>query len=441
MFFIENKNPLKLFYFSTATKKEIISLQQKYATPKLGQELFWEYKRLAFDGSQFPTDKSDEVIWQKLTKTQKTIFALSIFISQVNNGGIWQFFFNHPEYIAAVGMALHIVKPYSITFSNYEKVYKECLEFAKTGEYEAIKERFSDETLSWEERWSAFKSGENHLPSQTLFNENFFDEKNQEYFYQEINTYIKQNLDKLLKVETDDAPHILSKKEAVPHFTDYLTEVYGETPTEVTVYYSANVSIDTLATTLFLMKFTMSNGYESIGITGHFSYHFPDVPFLEIKEMHQKFHKQRLVNIFYGAYLVREELKMNPDANVVNQEKWEELLARLQDENNSQVPVNVEFKEYFKLGKEEFYIYSGDLLYNEDKSNFPTDINKVEMARFNEKKKTAHKGETDLIFHTSPSPKPSFGRCSKLNPVMGKYVLFGVLGKKHKLLKDNPWGF
>ena len=443
MFSLKDGAPRKLNYFTTYKEEVLVQLKTKKID---NQALFWEYHHLVFEDIHYPAGKSMEEIWKKLTKPQKTILTLGHLINQTNNGGVWQFLFNKPEFSLVALEALHEINPFSIFMSAYEPVFQEFINLLENGTYEDIMTTWNDESQEFEKRWEAFKSGQEHIPSREKFESYFFNKKDMDRLYQKAVAYIEQNLGKLVLVETTEATHpVIKKKDAIPHFTQYITQAMGEAPTEVSVYYTGRVTLNLQATQLFLMKFKMPSGYESIGITGNFTYHLPEVTLDDINKMYKKYHKQELVNIYHGCHLVQETLQKNPKANQVNEEKWQKLLKRLQDPSHSQVPVNVTLKAYFKLDKNEWYIYTGDLLYNDNPGNFPKDLSQVAVLGVREKTKDENplRGELNLIFHTkdSRSKEPGFGRGNLQEAVVGKYKLYDVVGNQYKIIKDNPWGF
>ena len=343
--------------------------------------------------------------------------------------------------MAAAGVALETINSRLITM-YYTKVFNEVIAMFDNNAYAEICAVWDDPSKPFEERWKAFKSGETHLTHHTEFQEYFYDEKNKNRFYERINEYIEKNLGKLLLVENATTVKEVDKKAAIPHFTDYLTQYYGVAPTEVTIYYTGNVTIDSTATKLFLMRFTMPDGYESIGITGYFTRHFDNIDCADIKKMYQKHHKQELVNFYYGAYLVEKVMQENPKSTEVDTAKWNDLLARLQAPTKTQIPVNVQFLKYFKYDNEnEWYFYTGDLLYNDKPEMLPKDLTNVEVLSVHDKKIGDFSGELNRLFFTKESPTPSFGRQNPDEPVESKNLLAVRIGKMNKLLKDNPWGF
>jgi hypothetical protein len=436
----------KLHYGISISSTDVENLQEKCNQNKITKEdAFWQYYDWAITKpfEKISEKKTLEDIWKKLTKPQKIVYALGGFISQVNNGGVWQFMFNKLEFTGAAGEALEELNVYSSNEYiklDYRKAFKELIAILNNGTFTEIINQWNDEKLSFEERWEAFRKGYEYIPTGRLIEKYFYKDEYKAIFYTKLIDYIQKNLGFLIELENNNPQEkAIDKNNAVSHFTSYLKAYYNQDPKSVSIYYTAKVSIQNQAANLFLMQFAMPDGYQSIGITGYFTMHLPLVDMAEIKKMYQKFHKQELVNIYYGGYLVEEEKKKNPKATLLNQKIWDERLAKIQNPKNTQIPVNVKVIEYFKYGKDEWFIYEGDLMYNDNKDEFPEDLNNVKVEWSGKVKKGEYTGEPDCVFFTKGA---TFGGRSKTNaPVTGKYRIYDIIGSQNKLLKDNAWGF
>jgi hypothetical protein len=436
----------KLHLYKTVLNASIENLQNIHQDNP--HDLFWAYNNLIFENIPLPkTAKNknlNQTFWEKLTKPQQVVRSLGVFISQVNNGGIWQFFFNNTEYIAAVGESFQQFGSMNSFSSSYDRCFNELAAILDNGEFFKIHETWNNENLSHDDCWAAFKSGETHITSHKEFEDYFYSEKGKNRLYDYANKYIFQNLGAMVALENEniDVETIIDKKNAVPHFTDYLTKYYKVAPSEVSIYYTANVTIKNTATKLFLMKFIMPDGYESLGITGYFTHNLEDVDWADIKNMYQKHHKQELINIYYGWYLVTEDALKNPRKNEFEEDKWLELLAKLQDKKNTQIPVNVKFKACFFYKGLPHYTYMGDLLYNEKTTIYPTDLSNVPVLGVRDKGNSGYIGELNCLFSSVyTNGKPHFGRQSPKSSIDTKRLWERFIGRNNKLVKDNPWGF
>ncbi len=439
MYDLKDGNPRKLSYYNTVDTALIDNIQQDLNDEKITTEdAFWKYQQLAFEGIQYPDNKTEQAIWKKLTRVQKIVLVMNIFIGQTNNGGVWQFFFNRPDYAIAVAEAFHELDSFSRYRREYEKPLNDFAAMSSTGVYQELMEQiYSLKDGEDAKRWKLFKDGQEHIPSHEAFETFFYDQKNKSILYGSLIRYIHQHLSKLLKIELpegEEAAKPISKKEAIPHFTSYLESIYHEVPTEVKIYYTGRVTMNNQAAQLFLMQYKLPSGRESIGITGYFTYDFEEIDQTEINGMYRQYHKQELVNLYHGWYRAEKILLQNPKAREVNAKDWAKTLRRLQGKSQTQIPVNIVFREGFLVGEEQWYLYEGDLYYNRKNKPFPEDLDNVDIEKFG--------GEKGLLFSTSVAHLPSFGgRMKKNTAVKAKYRIYDIIGSKHKLLKDNAWGF
>ncbi|MEY4905132.1 MAG: hypothetical protein RLZZ292_2947 [Bacteroidota bacterium] len=431
----------KLHLYKTVQLAELQALQKQHETNP--HDLFWAYRALFFESIPMPKNATDQVFWKKLTKPQQIVYALGIFIEQTNNGGIWQFFFNKTEYACAVGEAFETFSNMNRFNTHYTRCFNDLAVILESGEFFEICDIWNDTAFSFEQRWTVFKKAERHIPHHTEFEEYFYSEEGKDRLYNDlINPYIEQNLGAMLVVEGATTVKAIDKKGAIPHFTDYLTQHYGVAPSEVSIYYTASVTIDNTATKLFLMRFAMPDGYESLGITGYFTHHFADVDWADVKGMHQRNHKQELINIYYGWYLIDKYDRENPNKPKFDAADWQLCLAKLQDLKNSQIPVNVQFKDALFYENQWHYAYTGDLFYNKKSLEvFPPDFPDVDVLSVYDKRVSEYRGELNRLFSTLHIEKPGFGREDPTPSLNTKCFWARWIGRSNKLVKDNPWGF
>jgi hypothetical protein len=430
----------KLHLYKTVQLADLQTLQKQHETNP--HDLFWAYRALFFESIPMPKNANDQVFWKKLTKPQQIVYALGIFIEQTNNGGIWQFFFNKTEYACAVGEAFETFSNMNIFNTFYTRCFNDLAAILHNDEFFSICAIWNNTELPFEDRWAAFKSGEQHITHRTEFEEYFYSDEGKNNLYKRLlNKYIEQNLGAMLVVEGATTVKAIDKKGATPHFTDYLTQYYGIAPSEVSIYYTANVTIDNTATKLFLMRFVMPDGYESLGITGYFTHHFADVDWADIKGMYQSHHKQELVNIYHGWYLLDIALRKNPTIHDLNEADWQDFLSKVQTPKNTKIPVNVAYKASLVYNSVYMYQFTGDFLYNEVGSTIlPDNLNNV-LILGDDEKGDGYRGERDLVFTSANVATPGVGKQSQAVSVENKCFWARWVGRSNKLVKDNPWGF
>lgn len=438
MYSIKEGNPRKVHFGTTIKKETLDQLQQEYQDKKIeAQDLFWQYNSLAFEGIAYPTKLTFEQIWKKMTKVQKLVLSASHLIGQIDNGGVWQFFFNKPMYAYTAYEVFREISAWVLE-TRYQKCLEELGTMIDSQQYKQLVDAAQDPALTDAQRWEKFQEGRAHIPSAKELEDYFYDPKNKAYFYQKLVKYIHLHTSKLFHITApmdDHSPKPVPRKEAIQQFTDYLTHAYHETPEEVSIYYTGRVTIENQATQLFLMRYKMPTGWESIGITGYFTHHFEQISWKEINKMYKKYHKQELVNIYHGWYLVNKAQLKDPTILDVDPALWQETLKILQEPKDSQTPVNVSLVGGLCYEGEQWYFYEGDLYYNRKGKALPEGYpNAVDME-------TAA-GEKNKLFSTQTSALPNFGgRMDRHAPVTSKLRAYEVIGKKYKLLKDNNWGF
>lgn len=416
MYTLKDSNSRRRKVLATVSGAELDELQKSHRDGALSaRDLFGEYRRLVIN--RLIEANPEGVSWSELTKPQKILQALGIFIDQTNNGGVWQFLFNYPEYSFAAGQAMDETGN-SVLSQRYYTVFEEFAATLEDGRYEALTAVWDDESRDFEERWNTFKSGEAQVPAAAGVQKLFFEEDFQNRFYRELNKYVQRNMGALLAVENaagSDAPPPpppLKKKDAPERFAQHLEELRGERPVECTVYYTGRVTVDRQATQLYLMRFRMADGFESLGVTGYFTHHLADVTLEEIGRMYQKHHKQELINLYHGWYIVESELKRNPAVGVAAPEDRARIRAIILEKREAKSGPEPRLDASFRYERtgEEWWLYrlgrnKGLALYSADGENY---------SRMN----------------VAPH-----------RPVAHRYPLYHLVAQRHKLLKDNPWGF
>lgn len=408
--FLDDGKPRKLTYTNSLTARDFQSSIQD----KEGETLFWHYHKLIVEDMflTLPADATVESIWKKLTIPQKGIFVMGHFISQVNNGGVWQFMFNKTEYATAVAQFLYEICeqpkarfPYQLKY-DYKKALEELYATFNDERFNDICEVWNNAALPFEERWAAFNKGYAYITQdKAVIQSYFYKEDFKAQFYTALNAYIEHFLGLLINIVPEKEKAKISKKEAIPHFTQYLTDFFKTPPQEVSVYYTAKATIDLNNVELFLMKFVMPDGTDGMGITGYFTHLLDKLSLADIKTMYQKWHKQELVNIYYAYYLVEKAKVENTENQQVDESKWAAICVQLN------VPIATVL-DYIKLGGREYYVHdSADIAKN------PVDS----LGQFKNNVSLISTDYDDILAQ--------------------KYPLYFRVFKLNQLVKDNPWGF
>jgi Domain of unknown function (DUF4375) len=212
---ITKNNQTELIYYAEIKREEIDKLKAQFdwhdytSYPNLQSEL----SEMLFDPLTTRAYKekiNEETLFNALTKPQKVIYALNAFEGQVNNGGIYQFFWNIPEFSLAVEQALEAIQ-FDKLLENYRKVKEEFNK--KEAKLEALKHKSALSSMKYslkqfflsiigkEEKglrrtgFESFVEGCDEMKETDWFNDYFYD-IGKELHIAESN-YILKNLDKI----------------------------------------------------------------------------------------------------------------------------------------------------------------------------------------------------------------------------------------------------
>lgn len=122
-------NQSTLIHFVEINNQDLDTLKSKY-----DRETFSSYDNLRTElisilldplmGRAYRNGIDETTLFKQLTKQQKVIYALNAFEGQVNNGGIFQFFWNIPDFSFAVEQSIEAIN-FKDLLDNFIKVKKE----------------------------------------------------------------------------------------------------------------------------------------------------------------------------------------------------------------------------------------------------------------------------------------------------------------------------
>jgi Domain of unknown function (DUF4375) len=218
-------NQDELIHFVEIKQTEIDALIEKYDrqqyqySDNLALEL-WDklisplYKKLVVKG-----EFNHERFFKELTIPQKVIDVLEDFHGQVNNGGIYQFFWNREKDVLAVEQSLKEIG-HEEMFLNYQKVRVEFAEKEENIEHLKAKDRlttliynvkqFCLKLIGLENKgfrrtgFEHFAAGYDLMKETGWFNEYFGEGDNEKIFYQKKAEYILKNLSKMAFIRNDE---------------------------------------------------------------------------------------------------------------------------------------------------------------------------------------------------------------------------------------------
>lgn len=150
------------------------------------------------DAKYWERNQSHAQFINQLSRAQKLYFALVNFEGQVNNGGVYQFLFNQPEFSLIVLDAMKAAEMDRL-HSDYKNVLEEYL-----GKFETIQQlnaKFQDGGKNWEKRWNSFVSGYKEVPSATRIEEYFYTKEFKMEFHQKMVNFVLNNQSELFQVK------------------------------------------------------------------------------------------------------------------------------------------------------------------------------------------------------------------------------------------------
>lgn len=140
----------------------------------------------------------DEEFWEQLSRGQKMFYSYLVFEGAVDNGGIFQFFWERPEHIYAFDNVLEIlnIQPlrdeYSTFVDQYETVAKEL---------EALQMSINYNNKKWEQQYNeAYDKGLELFGEEHELGEYYIDPNFKKDFHKALCDYIEGHLGEFIKL-------------------------------------------------------------------------------------------------------------------------------------------------------------------------------------------------------------------------------------------------
>ena len=206
----ENHKPVDFYSLNDGNQNELIisieisqkwldSTKTKYTWNEFDEydNRMWEYM-YKFDESVAKSGiENYNELWNKLTREQKMFLAFLSFNGDTDNGGVYQFIFNRPEFIVAVAETWDELKMTELN-SDYENVLKELSgKSTKIGKLKAV---FNDKSKDWEKRWNSFVDGYKELKSTEKIEDYYYDKEFKKKLYKRVADLIENNIDKFATI-------------------------------------------------------------------------------------------------------------------------------------------------------------------------------------------------------------------------------------------------
>ena len=155
----------------------------------------WEYMYKFHDTlsslakGQFSSDKD---FFEKLTRCQKIFNSFLIFNGEVDNGGVYQFFFNRPEFCFAIVDSLEI-----LGLNDLKNDYSKCLDefLSEANSFNRRKVIFLNKNYYWAKRWDSFTEGYSDIKSAETIENYFYKEEYKKLMYKTVVDYIDNHIE------------------------------------------------------------------------------------------------------------------------------------------------------------------------------------------------------------------------------------------------------
>jgi hypothetical protein len=194
---INDGNQDKIVFAPDYDAQWFADIEKKYAWENFDRydNKYWEYMYNIFDTLPALAQGqivSDKEFFDKLTRGQKIFYSVLVFGGATDNGGVYQFFFNKPQFCFAILESFKELKMVEIT-QDYENCLNEFI--GSTDSYNKRKILFNDESNTMEKRWQAFTDGKRELRSAEKIEDYFYNEDFKKQFYKTVVDYIDSHLE------------------------------------------------------------------------------------------------------------------------------------------------------------------------------------------------------------------------------------------------------
>ncbi|MBT8219089.1 MAG: RDD family protein [Bacteroidia bacterium] len=195
---ISDGNQNNLLYEADVQHEWIEEMQHKYRWDdfELYDNRLTSYTTKLFDDVVRELNYADDgLLWNNLTRGQKTLWTFTLFHADTNNGGVYQFLMNWPEFIFAAQEMLREIGAIELA-EDYDAVVNQLTQ--EIDNIAEFKQKFNDKSLGWEARWEAFTSGYDHLDSTKKIETYFYEDEFKKELYQKVCKYIESNIDQFI---------------------------------------------------------------------------------------------------------------------------------------------------------------------------------------------------------------------------------------------------
>ncbi|WP_424004261.1 DMP19 family protein [Maribacter sp. IgM3_T14_3] len=201
LYSINDGNQNELLISIKVKQEQLDSIKAKYDWNQFDEydNRMWEYMYKLFDETIEKSGiESYDELWNKLTRQQKVFWAFLSFNGDTDNGGVYQFIFNRPEFIIAAAEAWEELEIDKLK-TDYNAVLNELT--GKTSKIGELKSVFNDESKSWNKRWNSFADGYKELKSTEKIEDYYYDKEFKKTVHKKVADYIELNIEKFTEIE------------------------------------------------------------------------------------------------------------------------------------------------------------------------------------------------------------------------------------------------
>ena len=196
MYSLNDGNQSNLLISVNINSEWLKSLKEKYDWNNFDEydNRMWEYMYKLFDEAMEKSEIRDyNKLWNNLNRQQKIFWAFLSFNGDTDNGGVYQFVFNKPEFLVAVNETFKELGLKKLEV-DYYNVIKELT--GKKSKIDELKSVFNNQSTSWNKRWNSFAEGYKELKSAEVIEKYYYDKEFKKTLYKTVSDYIEQNIDK-----------------------------------------------------------------------------------------------------------------------------------------------------------------------------------------------------------------------------------------------------
>ena len=179
----------------------------------------------------------------------------------------------------------------------------------------------------------------------------------------------------------------------------------------------------------FLVRYRMRDRKEFIGFTGPITWSFLGVPMSEVDAVASSSRYQALVNLYYGWYAAFASAQRKGAPPKPNQKKLAGMIRTYQRGPGHLIPVNLKLRDYAKIGRNEYHVLEGSVVYADDSDIPLPKRGKLEGIEIAAKGQPGFHGESDCFILFRNDAKWDFDSMARDRPLIGRLPLYFWIGK------------